>query len=129
MLFLSIVQHYFLWHYSRALKDVFHVWLNLLWFILHFFSIPQLLRSWASPWKRITTERGEKWNFEDLAGYLLIGLISRLIGFVIRTVVIVAGLLATLVVVLLGFMTYLFWITAPISIIGILVAGLTLLFA
>jgi len=126
MLFLSIVQNYLLWHYSRAFKEIFHVWLNFIWFTLHFFSIPQLMRSWLSPWKRITESRGNKWSFEDLAGFIIIGFISRIIGFILRTSVIVVGLVSLSAVVLIGLGTFVFWIFAPLIIIAMLVFGITL---
>lgn len=127
MLFLSIVHHYLRWHYSRAFFEIFHVWLNLLWFIIHFFSIPQLMRSWFSPWKRMTEERGEKWSFEDLASYFIIGFLSRLIGFFLRTIIIVLGLLCLFLTVITGFTVYAFWIFAPFIIIGLIGFGITFL--
>lgn len=129
MLFLSIVHHYLLWHYSRAFLEIFHVWLNFLWFVVHFFSIPQLLRSLFSPWKRIVESRGNKWSFEDLAAYVIIGFFSRLIGFFIRATIIIVGLLCLLFVVIAGFAVYFFWIAAPLIIIALLVFGFTLLLA
>jgi hypothetical protein len=129
MLFLSIVHHYLLWHYSRAFLEIFHVWFNFLWFIVHFFSLPQLLRSLFSPWKRIVEERGNKWDFEDLAAYIIIGFFSRLIGFLIRGTIIILGLLCLFLAIFAGFAVYLFWVAAPLIIIGLLVLGLTLLVA
>ncbi|MCA9354882.1 MAG: hypothetical protein KC877_05160 [Candidatus Kaiserbacteria bacterium] len=129
MLFLSIVHHYLLWHYSRAFLEIFNVWLNLIWFIIHFFSLPQLFRTWFSPWKRIIEDRGDKWNFEDLAAYLIIGLISRIIGFIMRTFIIAAGLIALALIIVAGFATYLFWIVAPLAIVALLILGVSLLFA
>jgi len=123
MLFLSIVHHYLLWHYSRAFLEIFHVWLNFLWFIVHFFSIPQLLRSWVSPWKRIIEARGNKWSLEDLASFIIIGFISRLIGFILRTTLICIGTICLLLTVVGGFLVYLFWLTAPLAIIALLVFG------
>jgi hypothetical protein len=127
MLFLSIVQNYFLWHYTRAFTELTHVWFNFIWFTINFFSIPQLMRSWFSPWKRISEERGNKWNFEDFAGFLLIGLISRIIGFAIRTTIIFSGLVALLLNILAGLAVYVLWIILPVIIIGMLVFGATLL--
>ena len=127
MLFLSIVHHYLLWHYSRAFLEIFHVWLNLLWFEVHFFSIPQLMTSWFSPWKRIVEVRRKRWNFEDLAGVIIIGLLSRIIGFILRTTVIALGLICLFITVIGGFIVYIFWVAAPIIIIALLGVGITLL--
>lgn len=126
-MFLTIVHHYLLWHYTRAFMELFHVWFNFIWFVVHFFSIPQLMRSWFAPWKRMVEGRGEKWNLEDLAGFIIIGLISRIIGFIMRTVVIAIGLVSLFIVVVGGFLVYAFWIAAPIVIISLLGFGITLL--
>lgn len=129
MLFLSIVHHYLLWHYSRAFYELFHVWMNFIWFVVHFFSIPQLMRSWISPWKRMTEERGNKWSLEDLFSFIIIGLISRVIGFILRTVVISIGLFCLFIIVVGGFLTLIFWVAAPLIIILLFGFGITLLVA
>lgn len=129
MLFLSIVHHYLLWHYTRAFLEIFNVWLNLMWFVVNFFSIPQLLRSLFSPWKRIQEGRGEKWNLEDLAGFIIIGLISRLIGFILRLTIITLGLVCLFIVVFGGFAVYVLWVAAPLVLFGLLGFGITLLLA
>ena len=127
MLFLSIAHHYLLWHYSRAFLELFHVWFNFIWFVVHFFSIPQLMRSWISPWKRMVEDRGNTWDLEALASFIIIGFISRIIGFILRTVVIFLGLVSLFATIASGLIIHVFWIVAPIAIIGILGFGLTLI--
>lgn len=100
-----------------------------MWFVVHFFSIPQLMSSWFAPWKRIVEGRGNKWNFEDLAGFIIIGFLSRLIGFLLRSVVISLGLICLTITILGGLATYIFWIAAPFFIIGLFGTGLTILLA
>lgn len=129
MLFLSVINHYLLWHYTRAFGEIFHLWLNFLWFTIKFFSIPQLMRSWFAPWKRIVEERRKAWDFEDLAGYIVIGFFSRLLGFLIRTIIICFGLLTLLTTIVLGLSVYLLWVVAPFISIVLLVFGATLLIA
>lgn len=127
MVFLTIVHHYLLWHYSRAFLEIFHVWFNLIWFTVHFFSIPQLMRSWFSPWKRMTERREKKWDLEDLAGFIVVNLISRIIGFILRTIIITLGLICLFTVVTGGFVVYAFWVAAPLIIILMLWFGITFL--
>jgi hypothetical protein len=129
MLFLSVINHYLLWHYTRAFGEIFHLWLNFFWFTINFFSIPQLMRSWFSPWKRMVEERGNTWNFEDLAGYVVIGFFSRLIGFILRTIIICVGLIALAFLLVSGVAIYFFWVVAPFIIIGLFGFGITLLIA
>ncbi len=125
MILVSILHHYLFWHYTQAFKQIFHVWLNLLWFTINFFSIPQLTLSLFSPWKRMVEGRGRKFNLEDFAGYIIIGFLSRVIGFVMRSIVIAAGLFFLFLVIIMGFTTYIFWIVAPVVIIGMLALGIT----
>jgi hypothetical protein len=128
MLFISVLHHYLLWHYGRAFAEIYHVWKNLFWFVINFFSLPQLIRSFFAPWKRMTEERGNSFSFEDLAGFIIVNLISRLIGMMLRTMVIVFGIASLLLLSLGIVLTYIFWVTAPIIIAGCLYYGIVLLF-
>jgi hypothetical protein len=127
MLFTSIISDYFRWHYGRAFGELFHVWLNFLWFVIHFFSLPQLGRSLFSPWKRMTEERKKGFDFESIAAYIVINLLSRVVGFIMRGSVILVGLIALTVVIFGGFITMLFWVAAPVVIVVCLGLGITLL--
>lgn len=127
MLFALVIHHYLLWHYGQAFRQIRHLSKNFLWFTVHFFSLPQLARSLIAPWRRITTERGSRFNLEDLAGYLIINLISRLIGVVLRTIVITLGLLTLLLLIIGTVIIYLAWILAPLLIIANIYLAIRLL--
>lgn len=129
MLFISIAHHYLLWHYTTAFKEIRHVWKNFMWFVIHFFSLPQLLRSLFSPWKRITEERGQTLSFEDLAGFIIINLISRIIGILIRTCIILSGTTVLLLLSISLVLVYLFWLFAPALLLVFLYYGLVLIFS
>lgn len=128
MLFISVLHHYLLWHYGKAFAEIFHVWKNLFWFVINFFSLPQLLRSYFAPFKRMTEERGNSFSFEDLAGFIIVNLISRLVGMFLRTSIILFGVASLLLLSLGIVLTYIFWVTAPIIIAGCLYYGIVLLF-
>lgn len=129
MLFVSVAHHYLLWHYTAAFKEILHVSKNFMWFVVHFFSLPQLLRSYFSPWKRMTEDRGQTLSFEDLAGFVIINLISRIIGMILRTIIILSGITA-LVLLLIGIVvTYVFWLFAPALLLVSLYYGFVLIFA
>jgi hypothetical protein len=129
MLFLTIIHHYLLWHYTKAFGEIAHISKNFFWFTVHFFSLPQLIRSYFSPWKRMTEDRGDTLNFEDLAGFIIINILSRLVGMTLRTAIILVGLVALLLVLVGTIVTYIFWITAPASLLVCLILGVTLLFS
>ena len=127
MLFVSVLHHYLLWHYGKAFGEIFHIWKNFFWFVINYFSLAQLIRSYFAPFKRITEERGNLFRFEDLASFIIINLISRLIGMLIRTVIIMTGLVSLLFLSIGVVLTYIFWVIAPIIIAGCLYYGIILL--
>ena len=75
----------------------------------------------------MTEKRSRAWNFEDMMGTLLINLMSRLVGALIRTIIILLGLAALCLLVALGIITYFFWITAPALIISCFGLGVSLI--
>jgi len=127
MFFASIISDYFIWHYTRAWFEMWGVWRNLLWAVAHFFSIKELLASLFSPFKRMTEARDQTFSFEDLAEYVIINGLSRLIGALVRSVIILCGCIALTITIVGGFTVYLFWMLAPMLVIGLIGAGVSLL--
>ncbi len=128
MLFLTIIRHYLLWHYSEAYKELFSVCKNLIWFVVHFFSIPQLLKTLLSPWRRIVEEKKKAWDLEDFASRILINILSRIIGAIMRLLVISIGLVCLIVTLTLAALTCILWVFMPAIIIGCFVLGIVYLF-
>ncbi len=118
---------YVRWHYTRAFRDIGATWLNIAWFVTHFFSMPLLLRTFFSPWKRVTEEYHKK-GIEALASTFLVNTLSRLIGICVRLVILVMGV-ATLLITVLGLIVFLVvWIVLPLVSVMSLIGGLKLLF-
>lgn len=127
MQFGAMIVGYFSWHYSvRAFRDIFVVWSNLTWFITHLFSIPLLLRTLFAPWKRVQ-EAYRRTGFEDLMETLVLNIVSRIFGALVRTFIIGTGLLALLASAAMLFVTYAFWLAAPVLIPFLFLYGLTFL--
>lgn len=129
MVFSYVIRDYFTWHYIRAWKELFNVWLNFLWFTIHFFSVPELFHSLFAPWKRMTEERKPGFQLEDIVSFIIINLLSRLIGAFLRAIIIVAGLFVLTIVIIVGALTYVFWLLAPFVIIASFVFGISMLFS
>ena len=77
----------------------------------------------------MTEDRGATFNFEDLAGYVIINLISRCIGMLLRTIIIVSGTIALLLLCAGFIITYIFWVCAPALLIACMYYGFVLLFS
>jgi hypothetical protein len=127
MVFSYVVRDYFTWHYLRAWKELFHVWLNMLWFIIHFFSIPELFHSLFAPWKRMTEERKQGFSFEDFAAFIIVNLLSRLLGATLRGTILVAGLTLLSAAIVIGACVFIFWLVAPLTVIASFIFGFSML--
>lgn len=77
----------------------------------------------------MTEGRGDRFSLEDIAGYLIINFLSRLVGAIMRFIIILIGLLFLTGVVLITVLTYVFWIFAPALLLVSLLYGLVLIFA
>ena len=122
----AIFTGYLTWHYSKAFLDLSVVWRNLFWFVIHFFSIPTLIKTFFSPWKRIH-EDYQKRSLEVFFQSLVVNIVTRILGAIIRFSVILLGILAffMLFVSFVGFI--IFWVVAPVAPVVFILAGIALL--
>lgn len=127
MFFLTIFIDYIKWHYTCALISYIRVYKNFWWFIVQFFSIPQLTSSLFSPYKRITEKRVSGFDIEAWFSYILINLMSRIIGFIIRLTIILLGIICLISFSLLALFGYAVWIIAPILLVVCLLIGIYLI--
>jgi len=114
---------YIIWHYTRAIKDLFINWINFIWFTFNFFSISLLLKTFFSPWKRLGEARKGFFDFT----FIIIDIIMRLFGMLLRSITIIIGMVSVCVVILAGPIALAVWIVWPIAIIYFLSKGLTIL--
>lgn len=124
----TIFVRYTLWHYSQAPKLMFGVWKNLMWYLGHTFSVDSLWRSLFMPWRRIVSHPTKRWDFEDIASSLLANFISRIIGAVMRLVLILIGRAMQLLWLLGGIAFYMSWFVLPALIAFTFMYGVSLLF-
>lgn len=123
---INLIIRYFLWHYTKAFVDFFHIWRDFFWFCLRFFSIPTMLRTLFSPWKRISEERSG--GIEGFFTSLVVNSIMRIIGFFMRSMLIVIGCLSLVAVFVFGVTALVIWIFAPLIILVTFVKGIIMLF-
>jgi len=124
----NILSALIMWHYGVATKGVVVAWRNFLVFNLHYFPVKELFRTLFSHWKRSSDEYGKGLDVKRMASAFLGNMISRVIGAVIRTVVIGIGLIAEVFVFFAGLFMLLIWIVLPILIVIGFFAGIGLLF-
>lgn len=127
MNFLALPVAYFIWHYSRALRELYLVWSNFLWYVIHLFSIPLLFGTLFSPWKRMT-ESGKGGGLEGFAEALVINTLSRLVGFLIRVPVITLGCLLVVGMVVGLVLLYVLWVLLPLIVVLLIHFGVSTLY-
>jgi hypothetical protein len=110
-----ILPAYLIWHYTTAFSDIVRLWVNYIWFLYNFFSIPLLAKTLFSPWQRISEHRRRAgFSFEDVAEVITVNTIMRLVGFIIRSIFILIGATAVLLVFWAGLILLLIWALLPI---------------
>ncbi len=106
-----LVDH-FAWHYGAALRDIFALWLNAMWFVTHFFSMPLLARTLWAPWKRMTEER-HRAGFEDFMVAVIVNTMSRVVGMCVRMTLLIFGLCVLVALSAAVVCWYILWLLIP----------------
>lgn len=124
---INIFSQFLVWHFYDVPKEILKGWKNYLIFNLNYFSVPILLKTYFSYWRKYHSSYGrtfELWiNFEAL----IFNLMSRIIGAILRTFFILAGLLAELLILAIGPVILIVWLVSPVLLLIILLSGLKLL--
>jgi ATP-dependent Clp protease ATP-binding subunit ClpA len=112
-----IIIEFLSWHYLKFSKSILKAWFNFIAFAFHLFSVNLLLRTLFAPWRRIeSTSQAPGFSLGKFFNRFIFNLISRLIGFLIRTLLISWGLLLALFFFLLGLVGFLLWqFLSPLS--------------
>ncbi|PIY69465.1 hypothetical protein COY90_00510 [Candidatus Roizmanbacteria bacterium CG_4_10_14_0_8_um_filter_39_9] len=102
---------------QQSIYDFFEGLLNLLLFFPYFFSISALLKTFFSPWKNIIAKKTSRgFSFSEWASRLFFNIISRAIGMVMRSTIILFYLILQIVYVLvLPFIALIFFILLPLK--------------
>lgn len=109
----NLIIAWFFWQFYEMPKFLFLVWKNYISFSLYFFSMPLLLSTIFSPWRRY------KWRYPkgfypwELYSTFISNLFSRLIGALCRSVLIIIGIVAVSFIFIIGLVVILFWFLIP----------------
>jgi hypothetical protein len=121
-----LLYYYTLWHYTRAPKEYLGVWVNFMWFVLHVFSIPILLRTLFDPFQRLSERYSGGLHLDKLAEVIIVSLIMRIVGFCIRSILIIIGLVFLILTFSLGLLLFVVWFFIPIIIPGLVALGVAI---
>lgn len=103
---------------NKAIRDFFDVILNLFIFLPYYLSVPTLFRTLFSPWKNLVAKKTSVgFSFSDLFSRISFNLISRLIGFLMRVIVILFFFIVEIIFILaIPIILLIFFATLPLQI-------------
>ena len=122
-----IILRFWGWYYSGAVKGLIRAWRNFIIFIREYYSIPLLLRTIFAPWKRDITRRPRGLDIKRFAEVFAFNVISRILGFLVRSVTIVIGSICLVGVIIFGAVALIIWVLLPLVLAFFIIVGLLLL--
>ena len=124
----NILFQYLIWHFFDMPKNILRAWRDYLRFNLNYFSVPLLLKTLFSPWRKYQVSYGKGFDLGKYLEAFFSNLIFRIFGAIIRTFLIVIGIIAEMVIVLGGILAFFAWMVLPALLILGLYYGFRILF-
>lgn len=120
----SFLQAYAYWHYVNGIMALSNNLGNLVRFLWHVFSIPDLLATLLAPWHRLHEEYKDGFDIKNSASSFLVNSTMRLVGATVRLLTAVVGLGILLLSLVISAIVLVVWIILPlvyVFIIGMIV--------
>jgi len=117
----------FFWHFIVKPKEIIRVWKNFINFGLYFFSVPFLIKNIFSPWRKYLWQYPQGFDPFQFFEVLISNLSSRVIGFIMRLVLIILGIICEIIILAIGLLILLVWIFLPLIIAYIFYLGIKIL--
>jgi hypothetical protein len=114
---------FFTWWYGRGWNDAAHSLTKRIDSVNRAFSVRLLTRTLFSPWRRIITPQGS--NIADHFRAIGDNIVSRVIGFVVRLIVLFAAFMSIIVISIASVIELIIWPLLPPAILICIVLGIT----
>lgn len=114
---MGIVILYLEWQFADAPRGILTAWKNCLKFNLEYWSVSILLKTFFSHWRRYGYSYGKGFDIGRYFEVFTFNIISRVLGAIMRSVLIMLGLAAEVIIFLLGLAVILFWLVLPVLLI------------
>ncbi len=125
---MSIFLQGLIWQFFDMPRAILKGWQIFLWFNLNYFSVPTLLKTYFSHWRRYRYPYGKAFEFWKNIETFVFNMMSRIIGAILRTVFIIIGLAIEILIILIGIIMFLGWLVLPFFLVLGLIFGISLLF-
>jgi len=124
----NIISQYLVWQFLDVPRQLFSVWRNFLLFVVNYFSLPSLLKTFFAPWKKYEWSYGQGFDAKRYLEVFFSNLMSRVLGAIVRSFIVIAGLIAAIVVILLGLIIFIGWLFLPLILLAGFLFGLKIIF-
>jgi hypothetical protein len=119
----GIFAKWLIWHYFEATRFLLRAFKNYLVFNFNYFSIPLLLKTLFSHWRRYVESYGRGFDPKRYFWAFSSNMISRVLGAIIRIGTIIIGLIFEFFIFLGGVLAVIFWLALPFLAIFLILAG------
>jgi len=113
----NIFSEWILWQFYEVPIFLLEVWKNYLSFAANIFSVKTLLKTLFSPWRKYNWRYPKGFDIVEFFNTLISNIFSRILGFLMRIVLIITGLLLWVLVFLTGMAVIVCWVLTPLAVI------------
>ncbi len=113
----SIFIQFLEWHFLKMPQEILEAWRNFLRFNLNYFSLPLLFKTFFSHWRRYRYFYGRGFDFKRYFEVWCFNVISRSLGAIVRSILIVFGLIFEIFIIIAGMVVFLAWLALPVLLI------------
>lgn len=124
----NIINNFFQWYYLEMTKLILRIWKNFLIFILNYFSISSLLKTFFSPWKNYRESYGRGFDLKRYLTAFFSNILFSLLGMFTRIFLLIISFLLQFFIALGGMIVFLIWIFLPLLLVVGIVVGLQMMF-
>jgi len=123
----NIFSKWLKWHFVEVPRRILKVSRNFLVFNFNYFSILTLLKTLFAPWRRSKESYGRGFDFKRYAEAFIGNMISRVLGLIVRVVIIVIGLIIEVFIFLFSIIVFFSWILMTLIILILISIGIQLM--
>jgi hypothetical protein len=101
------------WQFFEVPLNILKAWKNFLKFNFNYFSVPLLLKTFFSHWRKYRWSYGKGFDVGRYFEAFFSNLISRILGAIMRSILIFLGLVTEIFVFLSGIILFVGWLVLP----------------
>ncbi len=115
---MAVLQIFAAWYISDGLIHILHSGRNCLNVIWRMVPVLFILRTFVTPWKQIRDHKNYRgFNLELWMQRVCLNLVSRMVGMVFRTVLLIVGILLFACTIVMIALALVVWIALPVVLI------------